>query len=41
MDHINPGSPETGNAKVSDKTRMLDTSFAFDFDQLLAGLVTA
>ena len=37
-DQINPGTPETGNAKVSDKTRVLDRSLAFDFDALLAGL---
>ena len=39
MDHIHPGSPETGNAKVSDKSRVLDPSLAFDFDALLASLV--
>ena len=39
MDHIHPGSPETGNAKVSDKSRVLDPSLAFDFDALLAGLL--
>lgn len=41
MDYINPGLPKTGNAKVSDKTRMLDKSFAFDFDALLASLLSA
>ena len=38
MDHIHPGSPETGNAKVSDKSRVHDPSLAFDFDALLVGL---
>ena len=38
-DRIHPGAPETGNAKISDKTRVLDSSLAFDFDALLVGLL--
>ena len=41
MGVINPGSPETGIDKVSDKTRVLDPSLAFDFDALLMGLISA
>ncbi len=40
MDVINPGSAASGTDKVSDKTCLLDPSLAFDFDELLASLVS-
>ena len=39
MDHMHPGSPETGIAKDSDKTRVLDPLLAFG--ALLLGRVSA
>ena len=36
IDIINPGTD-----KISDKTCVIDSSFAFDFDALLAGLLSA
>ncbi len=38
MDAVNPCSPSTGTAEVSDKSRFLDLSLAFDFDALLVSL---
>ena len=37
-DIINPG---TGTDRIADSSRVIDTSFAFDFDALLAGLAVA
>ena len=37
IDVINAGS---GNDRITDSSRVIDTSFAFDFDALLIGLET-
>ena len=39
IDIINPSPPGTGTDTISDTTKAIDTSFAFDFDALLAGLL--
>lgn len=39
-DFINPGSPDIGTDKVSDKSRVIDTTSTFDFDALIAGLLS-